>query len=79
MSKRKEIEVWVDEENIKSNSDEIMIWHKVSKLQAKHLIKARLIFDLPERKATVTESEFETLWKGYCYEEAVKKLFGCNT
>ncbi len=82
--KVKEIEVWVDKENIESKDDEIMIWHKASLNQSEYLLKAKLIIEMPEKKIEITKSDLQralhlTPFNGRWldFEDALKtRLFG---
>ena len=87
MSRTKEIEVWVDAEALRHyKAGEDIYYQFNSGNHDENTCRAKLIIDLPERKVTISESEFdEAFYGGHdCYDSrwsneirrAKDKLFG---
>lgn len=71
MSRTREIDVYL---NRFENFDNPSISYKKCDV---YCVKAKLIVELPERKVTISESEFDELFKGklFCNEHSLKDLF----
>jgi hypothetical protein len=60
--KTKEIDVWVQDTLVSDAYDYSGYIHRKPK---DGYLKAKLIIEIPEKKITITESEFEEVWSRY--------------
>lgn len=61
--KKKEIEVFINKNELASfgvETERAVIWRNYP--ATNEVLKARLIVELPEKKITITESEFDEAW-----------------
>lgn len=73
MSRKREVEVYMSEE---VTLDGTGYWCNINQAGG-YRIKAKLIIELPERKVTITESEFEACaWGLVSFSQLKRKLFG---